>query len=155
MNDFRINKVLFITVLLFCLFSVVSSIAVDDLIVITKNDNNVVKIKLKEINKMLIEKSTSDIKSEFDYPSMKLMIFPNPCQENVNVKLLADEYILTLKVFNILGEIVFDLKSTGLLLDNKYVWNLTGNDGERVRTGLYFIQLTTIHNTYCDKIIIQ
>lgn len=155
MNTNRNNRIKFLTTLSIIICLSLPFKAFADFIVVTTKDNKVSKVNIYDIEKILIEKSTSYIKPFSKSAKNNIQLFPNPCHDNLNIQTLENETMLSLKIFNILGDMIFEFKRDDLPATNRYVWDLTGNNGARVQAGLYFIQLTTIHNTYYDKIIMQ
>lgn len=76
-----------------------------------------------------------------------LLIFPNPASEGFYVKSSRSFNSARLQVYNNLGQIVVDYQNVqGKMFEV---------DTDHLLPGMYFIQITDVNGSYCNKIIIE
>jgi hypothetical protein len=91
----------------------------------------------------------------FDNPVL-FPLYPNPASEytHIHFSLPADEEV-TLAVYSITGERLHLHKQVYRAGENQYMWNLRGEVGTRVNSGIYIIHLETNGYISSQRLIIE
>ncbi len=83
--------------------------------------------------------------------------FPDPCvkQATLTFEIAEQTSAYSLRIYDIYGRLVRDL-GRGPALAGQYtsLWDLTGDEGERVAPGVYFSVLSTEHVSSCKKVLV-
>lgn len=89
--------------------------------------------------------------------SMK--IYPNPFNPTTNIMLnLSDkdnDSPVSLKVFNLKGQLVKTVLSNEVTSERSYSWNGKDNNGSATASGIYFVQLKTASEVSTSKILLM
>ena len=72
------------------------------------------------------------------------MIYPNPINEKVNIKIQKDEQIVSVVVADVSGKVLLRFDSPDRVID------LSG-----LTNGLYFLTVNTSENNYIEKVVIR
>ena len=78
------------------------------------------------------------------YDFSRLSVFPNPVTNKLNVVGVKENF--ELKIYSILGELVFDKKKTK---------NLNAIVNIDLESGLYILEIKTVNNSYSQKLIVK
>jgi hypothetical protein len=86
-----------------------------------------------------------------------ISILPNPFNDEAVIYLnVPPETIISLKLFNLNGSEISDLTDRINRLTNecRIIWNGTGQNGNKLKPGIYLLQLITGHSMHAIKVII-
>lgn len=107
------------------------------------NFSNIWKMDCKEVDSLNLKFSDYGLPCDCHTNSGSMLITPNPFAEEVNVRNNTGSPILTVKIFNALGQLVFSNEGNNLKID-------TRNFGR----GVYVYDIETINGrNYNDKLI--
>ena len=82
-------------------------------------------------------------------------LHPNPFQNNLYIKLATTKPLIPqIKVFDITGRIVKTLSRNLFPKDKTIVWDGTDDQGQKLPSGVYFIQVTTTDQCRTEKAIL-
>ncbi|MCK4233581.1 T9SS type A sorting domain-containing protein, partial [candidate division WOR-3 bacterium] len=91
--------------------------------------------------------------------------FPNPFSKKTNIRYqitahpasqseAGDNSKARLKIYNATGRLVRQWDDATIRLSDHVIWDGTDNSGEKVSTGIYFVELTTTQNKQMRKLLI-
>ena len=91
--------------------------------------------------------------------------FPNPFSKKTNIRYqitahpasqreAGDNSKARLRIYNATGRLVRQWDDATIRLSDHVIWDGTDNSGEKVSTGIYFVELTTTQNKQMRKLLI-
>jgi len=84
-------------------------------------------------------------------------VYPNPVGDKLNIDyMLYDDGIFSISIYDLTGRLVFNSENgenrVGIY---SFKWNRSGNNGNKLTSGIYFLKLQTKNNTYSKKLILK
>jgi len=81
--------------------------------------------------------------------------FPNPAEDNVTFKYnLQAAGDVSIKIFDVGGRLVRELKASGAAGSNTLTWDTTNRHGQKVGSGVYIYRLEAGGNRLIDKLAV-
>lgn len=94
---------------------------------------------------------------DFEIPS-RLMVFPNypnPFSERTFLKVrLPEPALISVRIYNLLGQLVRNLNYPGLASDNFIIWDGKNDGGKQVSSGVYLYQVKAASQQKTGKLIL-